>query len=63
VRPLDPFTEDEVETVFLVETVIFPKILLYTFPIFSFTLFCTNLQEYRALLLYFQGSQIVSDTR
>ena len=42
VRPLDPFTEDEVEVVFLVGTVMFPKILLYTFPIFSFTLFCTN---------------------
>ena len=44
-------------------TVMFPKILLYTFPIFSFTLFCTNLQEHRALLTYVQGSQIVSDTR
>ena len=39
------------------------QILLYTFPIFSFTLFCTNLQEHRALLPYVQGSQIVSDTR
>ena len=39
------------------------QILLYTFPIFSFTLFCTNLQEHRALLPYVQCLQIVSDTR
>jgi hypothetical protein len=47
----------------LVGTVMFPKIPLYTFPIFSFILFCWNLQEYRALLPYVQCSQIVSDTR
>jgi hypothetical protein len=32
--------------------VIFPKIFLYTFPTFSFILFCRNLEEHHLLLTY-----------